>query len=235
MAKKPTRQQQIARQVRQLQKRGYSTPAVSALSEYLPKDYTIKDIYALSTYRSPITGQTISGLERRTQERSIAAKYGSSKRQQILSQAAQTGKPPASEVDNVLNEIEHKISAWQPLQQWTRTSKSGKTSDTFVKVKERDKNKLEAFLNAAIQQEGREVVATRLQKRASMVELYVNQILYGGSGNKLDSSVISGTNTYMQAELNSLLEIVLGRKLDQKDAEYFTDLAEAQLPYGEDS
>lgn len=233
MPKGPTRLQKITRQVKGLQRRGYRVPDAAALNQYLPTNYTIKDIYALSSYLEPITGKTITGLERLHQERALAGRLAAQTR---LTRAALKGQgiEPATEEDKTLEHIEQMLNSWQRKDEWKRTIKGGKQRD-FGDLKEKDKDKLATFLPAAIAMYGREAVAQRAARNAEKINELVNQILYGGSGDKKDSSVENSTNTYMQAELNAVLEILKGGKLNQQEAEYFSDLAEAQFPYGENS
>lgn len=233
MAKGRTRLQKITRQVKGLQRRGYRVPDAAALNQYLPTNYTIKDIYALSSYLDPISGKTITGLERLHQERSLAAKLAAQTHKRRAELEAQ-GIEPATEEDKTLEHIEQMLNSWQRKNEWKGTIKGGKQRD-FGDLKEKDKDKLATFLSAAIAMYGREAVARRAARNADKINELVNQILYGGSGDKKDSSVENSTNTYMQAELNAVLEILKDGKLNQEEAEYFSDLAEAQLPYGENS
>lgn len=233
MAKGRTRLQKITRQVKGLQKRGYRVPDAAGLNQYLPKDYTIKDIYALSSYVSPLTGKTITGLERLHQERSASAKRAAQTRITRARLLAQ-GINPATEEDKTLEHIEQMISQWQRKSEWVRTTKGGKVRD-FSDLKEKDKDRLSSALSGAIAKYGRANVARRAAQNAEIINILVDQILYGGSGDKKDSSAEQSTNTYMQFEITTVLEILKGGRLDQQEAEYFTDLAEVQLPYGENS
>lgn len=197
------------------------------------------DIYSKLRYFDPVSDKFISGTERRKAERRASYERGQEtkrlrERNRQLLEGLSREDEPTNIVDKTLVEIENKISNWQRESKWVRVGKNGKFTD-FGDLKEQDKDRLSRMLSGMIAREGRYLVALRAERNATKINKLVDYILYGGSGDKLDSSVESTTNTYMQAELQKVMEILNGGVLSQEDSEYLTTLSEAQLPYGENS
>lgn len=211
----------LRRQVKALQKRGYM----------FPKGYTPTpgaNLYEAAYYidQSTPTPHAITGVERRAQERSIAArKAAETRRRRALITDPETTKGLPADLGKVLTEIQRKIDEWQPLTEWVNPNTKGETyeNSAFTKVKTRDKNKLKAMLEMAISQEGAQAVAARLEANAEMANTLATQILYGGSGDRTDFN-------YMQGELAGFAQILLGRNLSTHESIDLEQQIESFMP-----
>lgn len=211
----------LRRQVKALQKRGYM----------FPKGYTPTpgaNLYEVAYYidQSTLTPHAITGVERRAQERSIAArKAAETRRRRALITEPETTQGLPTDLGKVLTEIQRKIDEWQPLTEWVNPNTKGETyeNSAFTKVKTRDKNKLKAMLDMAISQEGEQAVAARLEANAEMANTLATQILYGGSGDRTDFN-------YMQGELAGFAQILLGRNLSTHESIDLEQQIESFMP-----
>lgn len=211
----------LRRQIKALQKRGYM----------FPKGYTPTpgaNLYEAAYYidQSTPTPHAITGVERRAQERSIAArKAAETRRRRALITEPETTQGLPTDLGKVLTEIQRKIDEWQPLTEWVNPNTKGETyeNSAFTKVKARDKNKLKAMLDMAISQEGAQAVAARLEANAEMANTLVTQILYGGSGDRADFN-------YMQGELAGFAQILLGRNLSTHESIDLEQQIESFMP-----
>lgn len=211
----------LRRQIKALQKRGYM----------FPKGYTPTpgaNLYEAAYYidQSTPTPHAITGVERREQERSIAArKAAETRRRRALITDPETAQGLPTDLGKVLTEIQRKIDEWQPLTEWVNPNTKGETyeNSAFTKVKTRDKNKLKAMLDMAISQEGAQTVAARLEANAEMANTLATQILYGGSGDRADFN-------YMQGELAGFAQILLGRNLSTQESIDLEQQIESFMP-----
>lgn len=211
----------LRRQIKELQKRGYM----------FPKGYTPTpgaNLYEAAYYidQSTPTPHAITGVERRAQERSIAArKAAETRRRRALITDPETAQGLPTDLGKVLTEIKRKIDEWQPLTEWVNPNTKGETyeNSAFTKVKTRDKNKLKAMLDMAISQEGAQAVAARLEANAEMANTLATQILYGGSGDRTDFN-------YMQGELAGFAQILLGRNLSTHESIDLEQQIESFMP-----
>lgn len=211
----------LRRQIKALQKRGYM----------FPKGYTPKpgaNLYEVAFYidQSSTTPHAITGVERRAQERSIAArKAAETRRRRALITEPETTRNLPTDLGKVLTEIQRKIDEWQPLTEWVNPNNKGETyeNSAFTKIKTRDKNKLKAMLEMAIAQEGAQNVAARLEANAEMANMLATQILYGGSGDRTDFN-------YMQGELAGFAQIILGRNLSTHESIDLEQQIESFMP-----
>lgn len=211
----------LRRQIKALQKRGYM----------FPKGYTPTpgaNLYEAAFYidQSTPVPHTITGTERRAQERSIAArKAAETRRRRALITEPETTQGLPTDLGKVLTEIQRKIDEWQPLTEWVNPNTKGETyeNSAFTKVKTRDKNKLKAMLDMAISQEGAQTVAARLEANAEMANTLATQILYGGSGDRTDFN-------YMQGELAGFAQILLGRNLSTHESIDLEQQIESFMP-----
>lgn len=211
----------LRRQIKALQKRGYM----------FPKGYTPtpgENLYEAAYYidQSTPTPHAITGVERRAQERSIAArKAAETRRRRALITEPETTQGLPTDLGKVLTEIQRKIDEWQPLTEWVNPNTKGETyeNSAFTKVKTRDKNKLKAMLDMAISQEGAQAVAARLEANAEMANTLATQILYGGSGDRTDFN-------YMQGELAGFAQILLGRNLSTHESIDLEQQIESFMP-----
>lgn len=218
----------LRRQIKALQKRGYM----------FPKGYTPTpgaNLYEAAFYidQSTPLPRAITGVERRAQERSIAArKAAETRRRRALITEPETTRNLPTDLGKILAEIQRKIDAWQPLEEWkdrpvknprkAKKKEPGEDS-SFAAVKRRDKNKLNALLKMAISTEGVGNVAARLEANAEMANYLAEQILYGGSGDKTDFN-------YMQAELAGFAQIILGRHLSTQESIDLEQQIESFMP-----
>lgn len=197
----------LRRQIKALQKRGYMFPR-----GYTPmQGTTLKGLYEAAFYidQSTPLPRAITGVERRVQERSIAArKAAETRRRRALITEPETTQGLPTDLGKVLAEIQRKIKDWEPYTEWVnpRTKDENYKTSAFTKLKERDKDKLKAMLNLAIATEGKQAVAARLEANAEEANVLATQILYGGSGDRTDFN-------YMQGELAAFSQIILGRHL----------------------
>lgn len=213
--------EKLRRQIKALQKRGYM----------FPKGYTPKpgaNLYEAAFYidQSTPTPHAITGVERRAQERSIAArKAAETRRRKALITEPETTQGLPTDLGKVLTEIQRKIDEWQPLTEWVNPNTKGETyeNSAFTKLKTRDKNKLKAMLDMAIAQEGAQTVASRLEANAEMANMLATQILYGGSGDRTDFN-------YMQGELAGFAQIILGRNLSTHESIDLEQQIESFMP-----
>ena len=211
----------LRRQIKELQKRGYM----------FPKGYTPTpgaNLYEAAYYidQSTPTPHAITGVERRAQERSIAArKAAETRRRRALITDPETAQGLPTDLGKVLTEIQRKIDEWQPLTEWVNPNTKGETyeNSAFTKVKTRDKNKLKAMLDMAISQEGAQAVAARLEANAEMANTLATQILYGGSGDRTDFN-------YIQGELAGFAQILLGRNLSTHESIDLEQQIESFMP-----
>lgn len=211
----------LRRQIKALQKRGYMFP-----KGYIPTPGA--NLYEVAYYidQSTPTPHPITGVERRAQERSIAArKAAETRRRRALITEPETTQGLPTDLGKVLTEIQRKIDEWQPLTEWVNPNTKGETyeNSAFTKVKTRDKNKLKAMLEMAISQEGEQAVAARLEANAEMANTLATQILYGGSGDRTDFN-------YMQGELAGFAQILLGRNLSTHESIDLEQQIESFMP-----
>ena len=211
----------LRRQIKALQKRGYMFP-----KGYAPTPGA--NLYEAAFYidQSSTTPHAITGVERRAQERSIAARKAAETRRRIaLITAPETTQGLPTDLGKVLTEIQRKIYEWQPLTEWVNPNTKGETyeNSAFTKLKTRDKNKLKAMLEMAIAQEGAQNVAARLEANAEMANMLATQILYGGSGDRTDFN-------YMQGELACFAQIILGRNLSTHESIDLEQQIESFMP-----
>lgn len=214
----------LRRQIKALQKRGYMFP-----KGYAPTPgANLYDLYEAAFYidQSSTTSHVITGVERRVQERSIAArKAAETRRRRALITEPETTQGLPTDLGKVITEIQRKIDEWQPLTDWVNPNTKGETyeNSAFTKLKTRDKNKLKAMLEMAIAQEGVQNVAVRLEANAEMANMLATQILYGGSGDRTDFN-------YMQGELAGFAQIILGRNLSTHESIDLEQQIESFMP-----
>lgn len=222
-------------------KRGYTFPAsvipkkpkrVTQKSVDRLKKLTADVLYSRSKYKSPTTGEIISGLEGRKQERSASARKGHITRS--IRKKSKQAKPRETERDRfyrgrkdkgesdgdlprmsyvILENIREEIDKWAPLSSWT---------DWFADRKKEHKNILVSMLDGAIKREGEDVIAARLESQAEQVLAIVQEILYSSGGNY---------GAQVQHNFARFANILLGRPLTPKES---IDLSDAQ-EYWEDN
>lgn len=161
-------------------------------------------------------GQRISGTKRRQQERKSSAQKAANTRK--ISKDKSFYKEQAeyypSITDTVLKNVEDEIRRWQP---------PANRSEWFQKKKEADKNLLQRILEGAIQSEGREAVAARLEANAEEVNRIVQEVLYESGGGDADRSGRSKINF----DLVRFSAILMGRPLTVDESKTLTDFEES--------
>lgn len=137
-------------------------------------------LYGSSTYLDTDTGNVVTGTEgRKIERRRAAIKASKTRRYNEKGGVGNDYNPPhASDIvlDNLLNMIER----WEPLPLW---------SSKFAEIKREDKDILHRILQGAIDKDGRNVVAARVEAQAERVMDLAEDILYGGSGKDKDMGV----------------------------------------------
>ena len=172
-----------------------------------------KDLYAKATYYDVITDSVISGTEAHKKSIKHKNKNNTKKYPKINKiQYTIAGTPP-SIVDNILTYVEELISTWQPLSNWT---------NSYAKLKEKDKNILQRNLDGAISQLGRDVVAKNMESRAADVKEAAFHICYGNSDFKWGD---------INGELAAINAIIRGRALTVDEAKSVQDDIDEVLGY----
>lgn len=172
-----------------------------------------KDLYAKATYYDVITDSVISGTEARKKLRKKYIRHNTKKYPKINKiQYTIAGIPP-SIVDNILTDVEELISTWQPLSNWT---------NSYAKLKEKDKNILQRNLAGAISQLGRDVVAKNMESRAADVKEAAFHICYGNSDFKWGD---------INGELAAINAIIRGKALTVDEAKSVQDDIDEVLGY----
>lgn len=203
--------------IRQASKRGYTfddsiippkPKKVTKASVKKLKQITPKTMYQKAEFLNPQTGAIITGSEGRKFERKLAAhkaQLTKAIKATTKKQRAKTDLPKQGEI--TLHNIRATINAWTPGTTW---------SDYWTGVKENDKNKLVTLLDSAVESEGFNTVARRLQSNADDIERIVNSILYGSDEEQV------------QFDLVHFATIILGRSLSVEESAELTDLQERQ-------
>lgn len=112
--------------------------------------------------------------------------------------------PVASDV--IINNFMSQIEQWTPKGMW---------SDVFQGIKESDKNTLKNIIQGAINDQGKEAVAVRIEENANELNDLFAEILYG-SGSK-EYEIQSGRKQ-VQLDLQRVASIVRGRSLTPRES-----------------
>lgn len=199
-------------------KRGYILPKnyLDNISEYINRlDISTNSVSQLERiteesilssdkvlFRDPRTGSYFKGYEGLNIE---------AHRKKTEKEHPTTTDTPISESENVLEMVEEYIDTWTPSAHWT---------EWFIKVKERDKNTLHNMLMGAINSEGREVVAQRLQDNAERIIALVQEILYGSGDDEVEGA------TQINFNLTEFSAIIMGRPLTPEESIAIADTSE---------
>ena len=204
--------------------------SIRALKKLTPDVLYKKSLYIKDTE----TGDLISGEKGRKIERKRAAKKAQITKQvqaelnQIKAETeAQIEKtqytqekstlPEAPKmVDVVLDNLTEEIEKWTPKGEWTAK---------FQGIKETDKNILKNILQGAINAQGREAVALRIEENADRLKTLFQEILYG-SGSK-EYHLQSGRKQ-VQLDLQEVAQIIQGRSMTAEEAIRFMDAMEQE-------
>lgn len=197
-------QQRIQRFIGRAEKRGYQFPAWSIPQEpnrvYKRDIETLKlltpeRLFAEAIYINKDTGETITGTERRAQERKEAAAKG----QRTRKEKQNKGAPP-TRGQQILAYIQNQIAEYEtryPKGRWC-----GRNNFYEVGLNLRD------FINGLIAEVGLDEVLRRLETHPEVQEV-TDVILY-------DSS-----DTTAKQSLNQLIETLTGGTLTAQQAEQF--------------
>lgn len=223
----------IKRFVKAATARGYTFP--DNVFPTLPKRITAgtirrlekirpETLYKKAVYTSP-EGVKITGLKRRSQERSEASKKGAETRRRkfIEGRGAHVGgEGPAAEPPkeakfalNTIEEILFLIDNREIKAEWW------KNKDALGHYKEQDAGLLRAALEQAIARDGRDAVAQVVADHADEIGELVTEVLYG-SGDDYRQTGREGKNRLIQ----KFAAILKGRPLTVREARELTDLGE---------
>ena len=120
------------------------------------------------------------------------------------------------ETFEVLNSTLEKIRTWSPSTTWTPELTIWKTQD---------KNRLERMLDAAIEKDGREAVAKRLQENALVWNAAVDEILYGSGGSREQTQTM---RNQIDIDFTTVATILKGSPLTQEEAIDIANMQENQ-------
>lgn len=223
----------ILRFIREAKKRGYywESEAVPTIPKKITpgsirrlKKITPDSLYDKAKYKDKKTGEVITGKQRRYQERKAASKKAAKTKAKIKARErfykiqgldfkkGLGGAAPFT--DNVLARVENELKVWDALGYWPSGLKD---------AKEKDKNLLQHLLQAAIERDGRDEVAKRLEANAMRIVDLVLEILYASGseeGNFRDG------RTRVNADLAEMARLINGRALSLSDMKSLSDLTD---------
>lgn len=241
--------QKNKRRIRELTKRGYTVDPTWAESL---SDKTVGQLSRITmdtVYRhatKQVGGKTTRGTTARKKERKASAKKAAATR---LSRARATfytdrtdgGSVTATtdyprEADNVIENVTDLAKAWQEsdanlaarakydgvksdLSTWTPSSQ---WSSDLQRLKQNDVNMLERLLNSAVEQDGIDAVAKRLQEHSEEIAAIMQKVMYESGGDYRTTGVHG-----MQVEITKFAAILKGAPLDASESLYLTDLQES--------
>lgn len=156
---------------------------------------TPAEIYAQATYLDRLTGEIISGTERRKQERQAAYAKG----QRTKQQKKNKGEPPSRSAQ-ILEYIQNAIADYEA--RYPRGRWAGPTNFKWVGDSLRD------FVRMLIEEEGQDAVIARLNEHPEVKD-YTDVILFDSDDKKAEQS------------LGKFLTAMSGRPLTADEAETF--------------
>ena len=229
----------LKRRVKRKEKRGYSVSknvipkrpnVIRPESIKNLKKRTGEYIAKRSVYTSP-KGVAIKGETRLKQERSERSKRAAETRKRYYLIQKEVDAYDISTLDDMLKSYESEEptqKSYVVLQQlrdlidsW---SADARWSEELAGLKRQDKKLLENVLNAAISQEGEEVVAQRCDANAETIISIANSVLYQSSG---DSYRKNGREN-AQFNIQKIGAILMGRGLTVSESIKFTSYADLQ-------
>lgn len=188
------------------------------------KKITPDSLYDKAKYKDKKTGVIITGKQRRYQERIAAAKKAAKTKARNKAREGfykekgldfQKGIGAAPFTDNVLERIENELKAWDALGYWPSGLKD---------AKEKDKNMLQRLLQTAIDRDGRDEVAKRLEANAMRIMELILEILYASGSD--EGNFIDG-RTRVNADLAEMASLISGRALSLSEMKSLSDLTDA--------
>ena len=177
-----------------------------------------KKAYKIADYE---TGELISGEKARKQERKESARKAAETRKKnklkkeinealktdtkgFYKEEIKTDYPLATDV--IINNFMSQIDQWESKTMW---------SDDFKRIKEDDKNILKNIIEGAINDQGREAVALRIEENANELNGLFAEILYGSGST--EHHLQSGRKQ-VQLDLQRVASIVRGRSLTPRES-----------------
>lgn len=241
--------QKNKRRVRDLTKRGYtvdsawieslSTKTASQLSRI-----TMDTVYRHATKQ--VGGKTTRGTTARKKERKDSAKKAAATRLKRVREGFYANRTDGGTVgaqadypyesDNVVGNVTDLAKSWQEsaadlaargkydsvksdLTTWTPSSQ---WSSDLQRLKQNDVNLLVRLLDSAIEQDGIDAVAKRLQEHSEEIAAIMQKVMYESGGDYRTTGVHG-----MQIELTKFAAILKGAPLDASESLYLTDLQES--------
>lgn len=132
------------------------------------------------------------------------------------SEEGKSQRQKVDEIYEVLNATLEKIRTWSPETTWTPELTEWKTQD---------KNRLERMLDAALEKDGREAVAKRLQDNAIPWNAAVDEILYGSGGSREQTQTM---RNQIDIDFTTVAAILKGSPLTQEEAIDIANMQENQ-------
>lgn len=241
--------QKNKRRVRDLTKRGYTvdTAWVESLSNKTASQLsriTMDTVYRHATKQ--VGGKTTRGTSARKKERKASAKKAAATRLKRARDNFYSGRTDGGsvgaqadypyEADNVVGNVTDLAKSWQEsaadlaargkydsvksdLTTWTPSSQ---WSSDLQRLKQNDVNLLVRLLDSAIEQDGIDAVAKRLQEHSEEIAAIMQKVMYESGGDYRTTGVHG-----MQIELTKFAAILKGAPLDASESLYLTDLQES--------
>ena len=242
--------QKNKRRIRNLTKRGYTVDQkwAESLSKRSAKQLSkisMETVYKHAT-KQTATGKIVKGTTVRKYERKEAAKRAAATRlkrarDNFYSDRTDGGSVGARadyprEADNVVGNVTDLAKSWQEsaadlaargkydsvksdLSTWTPSSQ---WSSDLQRLKQNDVNLLVRLLDSAVEQDGIDAVAKRLQEHSEEIAAIMQKVMYESGGDYRTTGVHG-----MQIELSKFATILKGAPLDASESLYLTDLQES--------
>ena len=241
--------QKNKRRVRDLTKRGYTVDTAWAESLSSKTVGQLSRISMDTVYRhatKQVGGKTTRGTTARKKERKASAKKAAATRlkrarDNFYSDRTDGGSVGAQadyprEADNVVGNVTDLAKSWQEsaadlaarekydgvksdLSTWAPSSQ---WSSDLQRLKQNDVNLLVRLLDSAVEQDGIDAVAKRLQEHSEEIAAIMQKVMYESGGDYRTTGVHG-----MQIEITRFATILKGAPLDASESLYLTDLQES--------
>lgn len=241
--------QKNKRRVRDLTKRGYTVDTAWAESLSTKTASQLSRITMDTVYRhatKQVGGKTTRGTTARKKERKASAKKAAATRLKRARDNFYSGRTDGGsvgtqadypyEADNVVGNVTDLAKSWQEsaadlaargkydsvksdLSTWTPSSQ---WSSDLQRLKQNDVNLLVRLLDSAVEQDGIDAVAKRLQEHSEEIAAIMQKVMYESGGDYRTTGVHG-----MQIELSKFATILKGAPLDASESLYLTDLQES--------
>ena len=241
--------QKNKRRVRDLTKRGYTvdTAWIESLSSKTVGQLSrisMDTVYRHATKQ--VGGKTTRGTTARKKERKASAKKAAATRLKHARNKFYEGRTDGGtvdaqadyphEADNVVGNVTDLAKSWQEsaadlaargkydsvksdLSTWTPSSQ---WSNDLQRLIQNDVNLLVRLLDSAVEQDGIDAVAKRLQEHSEEIAAIMQKVMYESGGDYRTTGVHG-----MQIELSKFATILKGAPLDASESLYLTDLQES--------